>query len=153
MPIEFTCECGQRYRVKDSYAGRAIQCRGCRADIEVPPADAVDLGIVTEKPYADEPVANMPLADVRAADAVAGATVSLSPARPRTRSTYPQPPAVQRVVVIDFDMPFSSLVWLLIKLVLAATLATAFVWAIIAAVVMTIALVLSSLGLAGGRFL
>jgi hypothetical protein len=47
MPIEFACQCGQQYKVKDHYAGRAIQCRSCSSNIEVPPADGVDLGIVT----------------------------------------------------------------------------------------------------------
>jgi hypothetical protein len=51
------------------------------------------------------------------------------------------------VVVVDFDMPFSSLVWLLIKLSLAAIPAILVVWAVSVFFLLVIAFNLSDAGL------
>jgi len=45
MPIVFACVCGKQLRAKDGIAGRAFRCPACQADVIVPAADAVDLGI------------------------------------------------------------------------------------------------------------
>ncbi len=36
MPINITCQCGKRYKVADSLAGKKIRCRTCRTVVPVP---------------------------------------------------------------------------------------------------------------------
>ncbi|HEX4794140.1 MAG TPA: DUF3239 domain-containing protein [Humisphaera sp.] len=36
MSIEFTCECGKKYRVGDEFAGRRVACKACRRPLVVP---------------------------------------------------------------------------------------------------------------------
>ncbi len=51
MPIDFACPgCAKRYQVADHLAGRRVRCKACDVTLEVPAADAVDLGIVTDEP-------------------------------------------------------------------------------------------------------
>ena len=40
MSIHVACTCGRVTKVKDEYAGRSIHCSACRADLNVPVADA-----------------------------------------------------------------------------------------------------------------
>ena len=47
MPIVFACQCGRQLRAKDGSIGRIFACPACGAKLEVPPPDAVDLGIDT----------------------------------------------------------------------------------------------------------
>ncbi len=51
MPLTFACPgCARPYSVPDDLAGRRVRCKACRAVMEVPAADAIDLGIVTDPP-------------------------------------------------------------------------------------------------------
>jgi pyruvate/2-oxoacid:ferredoxin oxidoreductase beta subunit len=36
MPIDFACECGRRFRVRDEYAGKQTHCPGCGSGLVVP---------------------------------------------------------------------------------------------------------------------
>ena len=36
MPIQVTCECGRRFRAKDSDAGKRAKCPDCQAEIRIP---------------------------------------------------------------------------------------------------------------------
>jgi hypothetical protein len=142
MPIEFECPCGARYRVKDRNAGRAFQCRACNMSVMVPGADGVDLGIRTDDPPA--PVDMIPPG--LALDPSAPAPSIVLADRPKS---LPRRTAAQRVVVVDFDMPFGSLVRLLIKLGLASIPAMIVVWVIIALLGLLYAAILAAFG--GGR--
>jgi len=63
MPIDFACPgCAKRYQVADHLAGRRVRCKACDATLEVPAADALDLGIVTDEPVV--PPLPVPLPDV-----------------------------------------------------------------------------------------
>jgi hypothetical protein len=42
MPISLTCECGKKYRVKDTLAGKKIRCADCAEVLKVPAPDAGD---------------------------------------------------------------------------------------------------------------
>jgi hypothetical protein len=36
MPISITCECGKKYRVKDTLAGKKIRCADCSEVLKIP---------------------------------------------------------------------------------------------------------------------
>lgn len=42
MPIEFSCMCGRKLRVKDEHAGRKFKCPGCGAATQAPAPKAAD---------------------------------------------------------------------------------------------------------------
>jgi len=44
MPVEFTCECGKRLRIKDELAGKKVRCSACLAvsTVPAPPPDRGD---------------------------------------------------------------------------------------------------------------
>ena len=108
MPIVFACPCGRQIRAKDGSAGRVFACPTCGKVLEVPPADAVELGIKTN---VDQPDLAVPKRSQRG-----------NPSLQITPSIHPRQPA-SRVVVVDFDMPFSSLVWLIVKFQCASIVA------------------------------
>jgi len=56
MPIQFQCECGQKYSVKDEYAGKKTSCRQCGEVVQIPnPAkNAKPKPKVRPKPVEDE---------------------------------------------------------------------------------------------------
>jgi hypothetical protein len=140
VSIEFDCMCGARYRVKDRNAGRAFQCRACQASVIVPDVEALDLGIRT----GNTPPPSVPAPDAPVPDSSWSAPAIVFAQRPPSPGRRATP---QRVVVVDFDMPFSSLVWLLIKLSLAAIPAMIVVWAISVSFLLLVALLLSAAGL------
>lgn len=126
MPITFACLCGKKLRAKDSGAGRSFDCPGCGASIEVPVPDAVDLGIQTND-GPDEPSPAVVIPPVATSPLIVSERLSRSDylaSRKRAASipSSPRRDAVA-VTVVDFDMPFGSLVWMLFKFEFAAFVA------------------------------
>ena len=133
MPIVFECVCGKQLRAKDTSAGKAFTCPACNAAIEVPSPGAIDLGIdlsdkadtTTDAPPAVDPPAQTEPERISRADYLAS--------RRRYASPIESPP--NRVAVVDFSMPFESLVMFLVKLEFALVLATFLAAALVGLVV------------------
>ena len=132
MPIVFDCVCGKRLRAKDSSSGRAFPCPACGEVVEVPVLDAVDLGIKTggdEGPFDSTPVPVSSVAVAAPPSSVPRSSQVMSRAdylASRHAGRDPVP-----VSVVDLDVPFGSLVWLLFKFEFASVLAAILVCIIV----------------------
>ena len=119
--------CGRGLNVPDEAAGKKGKCPGCGGVVPIPiPATISPVRVDAEDdPYgydaeASEPIEE-PLALPPLRSRTVTATVAPSPvANGCGRTTHAVRDEVQRVVVVDFDISFSSMVSLLIRGALAS---------------------------------
>lgn len=142
MMISFHCPaCSHRLKVPDTSAGRRGKCPACGEPVDVPFATVDDSGTfpVTAPAAATSSAAPIPVARAAPAVAVAVATPP-APAngRPAAAPAVPEPDegpvplwkrpgyvpgagaGPTRVIVVDFEMPFASMVGFMVKWTLAA---------------------------------
>src|SRR5262245_39329995 len=55
MPIDLTCACGKRLRIKDAHAGKRARCPACNHPLQIPavegaPTTAAPAGVQTTPP-------------------------------------------------------------------------------------------------------
>ena len=100
MPIDFACACGRSMRVPDDAAGKRAKCKDCGIVFVVP------------DPKGASPVA----------PAVTPQALQPTPAPGTEANPYQPAPSAppSRVAVVDFDVPFWSLVVFLVKLSVAS---------------------------------
>jgi hypothetical protein len=122
MPISFACPCGRQIRVKDGSAGRVLSCPACKSRLQVPAPDAVELVDLGIKEPADDP-------DFAGPYPVAGPAKAVP--LPARRASQASPNDTNRVKVVDFDIPFGSMVGFLVKFEFASLLAAILVAAIV----------------------
>jgi hypothetical protein len=93
MPIEMTCACGRKCSVADLHAGKKAKCPAC--------------GVVTTVPEPDD--------DLVASLKRATPPVPSGPPVIPTIALPPPGPSIQKVYLVDADMPFVGMVALSIK--------------------------------------
>jgi hypothetical protein len=142
MPITFHCPaCRHRLKVPDGSAGKRGKCPNCSTRLSIPFAsdDSASVPTLLASTNAGSPpkAAAAPInpgihdPDLDAAapidlgvqdpDLDALASISTAAAAAPTHSPRAQPPQFpMRVVVVDFDMPFGSMVGFMVKWALAA---------------------------------
>ena len=59
MPIAVTCQCGKKYNVQDSHAGKKIRCKECGESVAIPAAVQEDdeFGALMSADESDQPEA------------------------------------------------------------------------------------------------
>ena len=179
MAISFVCvKCNKRFNVRDDLAGKIGRCSNCGAPIRVPssltaepPTAVTELDSEQEPDLAPAPSTNhhddfdLPGPGAIDLGIRAEPIVSIQPGRGSSPSVSavaaPPPPTLvgpptgvnpafpQRVVVVNVDMPFGTMVRLLVKLSLASIPATLIFWGILMLVMMGIASIFSTFDLIG----
>ena len=128
MPITLNCpSCSHRLKVPDSAAGRRGKCPGCGAAVQIPAApspdpDAIPIGPVDTggpHPTADDDAAPVAIGIKTDEDEEDDAPKpGWSPKLTRVPVQTPAGPL--RVVVVDFDMSFGSMVGFMVKWAIAS---------------------------------
>jgi hypothetical protein len=119
MSLTAKCTCGKVYVLEDDAAGRSFRCQACGRSVDVAGANFEDAGSTRVDAPAIAPGADP------------GFTADRPARAPTTLAAYAEPPHTTpaksgpaRVVVVDFDMAFGSMVWFMVKLAVASIPAT-----------------------------
>lgn len=120
MMIDFPCPtCGEVLSVKPAMAGKKGKCPACAAVMEVPEPELVAAGPILSRIRVSAPA---PLA----ARPAPGPILAPYPTAPRAADDAPGPPpafpapAIMKVHVVNVEIPFDSMCWLVFKWTFAA---------------------------------
>src|SRR5438128_1249833 len=96
MAIKFNCDCGQTITARDEYAGRKVQCVGCKK-VHVVPGEKKPATQEAPRPPAPRPPAPLPPKPVPPPPPEAAETLMQEPASP---APWPETPMM---AVPDFE--------------------------------------------------
>ena len=145
--IELQCgACSRKFRVSDVAAGKQWRCR-CGEMVDVPAKPGRPSS--GARPVVDESMEEM--AVIGSSDEIrAEVSPILGPKKPRMLAFPVDDPSLQRVVVVNFDMKFTTMILFMIKVAVASIPAVMILWAIGIFITFLVLSFLTLVGLIGG---
>jgi hypothetical protein len=142
MPIVFYCPaCSHRLKVADDTGGKRGRCPNCGVPVSIPfeseDPDMVPIPLATVPPTGSAPATGVSPSGNHAAPSPSPfVPPPVTPGPPHAQSpvhasVVVSPVVPTRVVVVDFDMPFGSMVRLMVKWSLAAIPAILILWGLL----------------------